>query len=598
MRSAVSAMPPLRSLIPSLGAVCALFALLGMPASAANEDVARVDILTKGGAPKLALRLVEQMQGLQIGTPDWYDWERRRLKIYKTQEMWDAVSLRIGNLPPEVPAEFRRWAFTFAAEARLSANDPESARRYLRQLIWNEDVDAAQQAQWRRLVIRSYLTENNLTDAQAALLRYQQEFRARSDVWQVLHAEILLRAGSNKRAFEVLAGAQSFEARLMRLLAGLRAEIYSAKRVWQQASKLAGALGSHPATQRHAWTLVAQAAAHGGDLATRVDALERALAVAPDGRPEKLFPLTPDELWQSYDRLAESLGNRARLVVGQDRAWLHAAEGYKKNKPHYMRALYVSLMRHGQDGPVRDYVHQQFAESLLAQGYAETLQTLYLQADRYRNLEDVPGVVRYRLADKALAAFDIQLAARLMRGLDQPPEQEDPDLWNLRRARVLVYAGQYAAAVQLLRDILDNKPKLDVALAERLLQVIFDLQAVERDSDALALLASVYQRVDNERMRREILYWQAESRNALGQYFEAAEFYFRSATFGGLNGEDPWGHTARFHAAAALARGGSTEDARGVYVQLLKSTADPKRRATIERSIQQLWLQRDHATTP
>lgn len=584
--------------MPSLGGVCALLALLATSVLADADDAARVNVLVKGGAPQLALQRVERVQAAQADTPGWYEWERRRLEIYKTQGNWDAISLRVSKLPSELPADFRRWALMLAAEARLTANDTESARRYLRQLIWNEEAAPAQQAQWRRLVIRSYLTENNLADAQTALLRYQQEFRARSDVWQVLHAEILLRAGNNKSAFEVLAGVQSFEARLMRLLAGLRANIYGAKQVSQRARKLAGTLRNHPAAQRRAWTLVAQAAARGEDLATRVDALERALAVAPDGKLESLFALTPDDLWQSYERLAELLGNRARLMVGRDRTWLHATEAYKKNKPHYARALYVSLMRHGQDEQVRNYVHQQFAESLLAQGYAETLQALYLKAGRYRNLADVPGVVRYRLADKALAAFDIQLAARLMKELDQPPEQEDPDLWNLRRARVLVYAGEYAAAVKLLRDILDNRQELDTLLAERLLQVIFDVQAVERDTDALTLLASVYQRVDNERMRREILYWQAESRNALGQHLEAAELYFRSATFGGLNGADPWGHTARFHAAEALARGGLIEDARDVYLQLLKFTADPARRATIERSIQQLWLQRDHATAP
>lgn len=578
--------------------MCALLALLATSVSADTDDATRVDVLVKSGAPHLALQLIERTQALHAGTPGWHEWERRRLEIYKMQGNWGAILLRVSQFSPELPVDFRRWAFTLAAEARLSAKDPESARRYLRQLIWNERAAPAQLAQWRRLVIRSYLAENNLADAQTALLRYQQEFRADSDVWQVLHAEILLRAGSNKSAFEVLAGVQSFEARLMRLLAGLRADIYDAQRVSKQARILAKRLRKHPTAQRHAWTLVAQAAARNDDLATRVDAFERALAVVSDGGSNRLFALTPDELWQAYEDLAELLGNRARLMVGEDRAWLHASEAYRKDKPHYARALYVSLMRHGQDDQVRHYVHQQFAESLLAQGYVETLQALYLKAGRYRNLADVPGVVRYRLAEKALAAFDIQLAAQLMRELDRPPEQEDPDLWNLRRARVLVYAGDYAAAVKLLTDIMDTRQELETPLAERLLQVVFDVQVVERDADALTLLASVYQRVDNERMRREILYWQADSRSALGQHLEAAELYFRSASFGGLNGEDPWGHTARFHAAEALARGGMIEDARNVYGQLLKSTADPKRRATIERSIQQLWLQRNRATTP
>jgi hypothetical protein len=592
-------MPSRLTSIFALTLTCVLTAAPGAAARADVDGAERIDILVKGGARNLALGIIESAQARQAGMDGWYALERRRLEIYRSQGNWDAVTQRVSKLPDDAPDDFRRWVLAFAAEIRLSANDTQSARGYLRQLIWQEHVDAALQARWRRLVIRSYLMDDNLADAQTALLRYQQDFRAKDDSWQALHAEILLRAGNDKPVFDILAGVQSFEGRLMKLLAGLRTGAFEPKNVLRQIAKLDPALRKHPELRRRAWTLAAQAAERAKDPGTRVEALERALDADANGASDQLFPLLPDELWQAYERLAEVLGNNARLVVGKDRDWFHKTEEYKKKKrPHYARALYVFLMRHGQDDVTRRYAHQQFGESLLVAGYADVLQALYLGTARYRNVEQIPDVIRYRLVDKTLAEFKVHLAARLMKDLDKPPEQEDPVLWNLRRARVLVYAGDHEVASSLLRAIINGQPKLDTVLADRLLQVVFELQAVERHSDALGLLVQIYDRVDNARMKREILYWQAESHGALGQYFHAAERYLDSATYNGSKGEDPWGHTARFHAAESLARAGLTDDAHDVFVRLLSSTSDPKRRTVLERHIQQLWLQRKPDTSP
>ena len=97
-------------------------------------------------------------------------------------------------------------------------------------------------------------------------------------------------------------------------------------------------------------------------------------------------------------------------------------------------------------------------------------------------------------------------------------------------------------------------------------------------------------RSEDPRQQREILYWMADSRNALGEYQSAAELYLRSAHFRGGNGKDPWGHSARYQAAEALSKAGLVADARGVYRQLLDETADQRRRAVLERQLQQLWL--------
>jgi hypothetical protein len=582
-----------RRLLPGVCAAC----LGAAPFLAVSADAARIGALVKGGAPKLALKLLDKEQTSGLPGAQWIALERQRLAIYDALHDWDAIAHRVQALPPDLPADFRQHALEQAAQARLAANDAEGARRFLRRLIWQEPADASKLAHWRRLVIRSYLLEDNLADAQRALLRYKQDYQAKGDVWQVLHAEILLRAGSHKAAFEMLAGVQSFEARLLRLLASLRAGQYRPRDALAEAEKLAGQLHAQPVWQRRAWVLAAHAAAAAKDFGAHVRALEKALALAPSPGEPPMFRVRPDDLWPAYDRLAEATGNAARLLVGHDSAWIKKAEAYACSDRPRARALYAFLGRRAADAAARTLAHQRLADGLLEAGLGHTLQGLYTESRRYPDISAIPETVRYRLADKALADFNIQLAARLVKDLTDPPEGEDAELWGLRRARMLVYAGDYKPALALLSDVLNKHRRLESELSDRYLQVLFDLQAVDRHPEAAALLEGVYARTDNERLRREILFWQADSKSALGQYQEAAELYLRSATHNGATGEDPWGHTARFHAAETLAKAGLVEDARSVYQKLLKSTPDPRRRAQIERNIQQLWLSR-RPTTP
>ena len=572
---------------------------------AAAADLEQVEALVKGGAPHLALRLVERDQPPETQQEQWMRWERQRFEIYQALRNRDAIAQRAARLPPGLPPAFRHWAQTQAVKAHLDAGDATGARKLLRRLIWygnvaggDKQVSAAQLARWRRLVIRSYLMEDNLADAQTALLRYKQDYRAKSDAWQVLHAEVLLRAGRTKAAFDVLAGVQSYEAHLMRRLAGLRLKWYQPRDVLKQAVKFGGALRTQPVLRRQAWVLAAEAAAQAGDQAMRVGALEKALTEADTPGQGRLFQVGADDLWRAYDELAEAVGNAARLVIGNDSDWLAKAASYPSTQGEYVRALYAFLSRQGQNEKTRVYAHQRLTELLFEAGRGRVVQVLYTESGRYQSIDAVPAPVRYRLADKAFAVFDIHLAARLIKDLAASPYGVDADTWALRRARILIYADDYKPALILLSGLLDDKPRLEAEFAQRYLQALFDLQTVGRHAEALALLESVYERADNARMQREILYWQADSQLALGRHQEAAELYLRSATFNGSKGEDPWGHSARFHAAEALGKAGLTADARRVYLKLLKSTTDPGRRTLIEHNIQQLWLSGRDTTRP
>ncbi len=596
----MSPLPLSRKLFPSfvtLSLSC-LTLLSAAPAAAQTDvDLDGIDALARGGAPTLALRMLEHGQPAPTETDEWIVWEKRRIAIYRSLRDFDAIVRRAEQLPGSVPEDFRRWMLMEAAKALLSAHDGARARRFLRRLIWHGQAADPEIARWRRLIIRSYLGDNNLGDAQTALLRYQHDYRATSDIWQQLQAEILLRQHRYRIAFETLAGNQTYEGRLMRLAAGLRSGILAPADAGSAASKLAGQLGAYPELRRKAWAVAAEAADRADDKAARARLLEEALTV-PDSKDDAIFPVHADDLWLAYDQLAEALGNRSRLLVGEDEQWLEKARTYKKGKAYYGRALYAFLGNHGWSEATRTIAHDRLAGELLAEGRGHVLQALYTHSARFPDVDNIPAVVRARLADRALGMFEVKLAARLIKGLEQPPGEQDIDAWNLKRARILIYAGDYRPAAVILSGMLDGREKMVPDLAEAYMQVVFDLQTVGQHGQAIVLLESLYKEIDDDRMRREILYWEADSKAALGRQEEAAELYLRSATYNGSNGSDPWGQTARFHGAEALGKAGLIDDARNVYLKLLKTTADPKRRAVIERNLQQLWLAERSATTP
>lgn len=575
-----------------------LIALAAFVPPVCADELERIVAVAKGGATDLALTLLAKHQPPATQSQEWMRWETERLTILAQTQQWKEIAARVEQLPYYLPSPFVRWALAQAAEAQLAAEDGAAARRYLRRLVWTTAPEPEQLAQWRRLVIRSYLLDNNVADAHAALLRYKQDYRANNEAWKLLHAKVLLRARRNKAAFDVLQDTQSLEGKTLRALAGMRSGIRKAAAAKAQGLKLIEATQGKPELQQEAWALVAEAAARANDDVYRVIGLEQAITLLGDGRPsERIYKVSADELWQAYEWLAESLGNRLHLLVGNDQAWLEQAQYFESEEKAYSRSLYAFLTRRGALAATREEGHKRLTASLLANGGAPVVQWLYTRSKRFGSLDAIPASVRYQLADMALKRRDVHFAARLLQGLERAPEGEDPDQWALRRARILIYAGDFKRGAVFLSQILDNKRALDPPFADRYLQVLFDLQAVNRHAEAYVLLDSVYALVEEPRQQREILYWMADSQNALGEYQSAAELYLRSAHHRGAAGKDPWGHSARYQAAEALGKAGLIADARGVYGQLLAETADQRRRAVIERQLQQLWLREQQNTS-
>jgi tetratricopeptide (TPR) repeat protein len=585
------------------------FALAMLPglanaATATDDTLERASALAKGGAPHLALQVLQAGEPPVKDTRRWIAFEQRRLMILRLLKDWDAIAKRADNLPADLPGDFHRAMLFEAAEAQLAAGRMEEARRYLRRLVWQHSPGVAELARAQRLVIRSYLMEDNLGDAQVALTRYREE-HGRSAVWLTLHAEILLRQGNARAAFDALAGLQSYEARLLRGLAALRAKLYQPRDTLTSAEKLASELKAQSELRRRALILGAEAAGRLKDNTTRVRLLEEALAADAMARTEShpvdahLFRADADDLWSSYVLTAEQQGNRERLVVGNDEAWYKLARRHCRKNAPLARAVHAFQTTHASTPEEREASHRRLVASLFASGQGDVAQMLYTRTSRYPKISQLPLPVRYRLADKALADYDIRLAADLIRDLKlPPPDDDDPEGWAMRRARILIYAGDSREAAVLLSGLIDKQSGVDNNFADRYLQVLFDLQTVGNHREALALLESLYGLVDSAPLQREILFWQADSQSALKNHRAAAELYLRSATHNGHSGGDPWGHTARFRAAEELGKAGLARDARDVYSRLLAVTAEPARRTVIERQIQQLWLAGRQTTRP
>jgi len=581
-----------------LGAMLSLPSLAAQTNAETREKLATVESFIAGGARGLALQSIEAQQNSDIPIKNWIRWERLRIRLYRDRADWSAISKRSQQFPPDTPVKFQQWLLTEAAQAELSARRGAVARKHLRHLLWNTRANKKQMAHWRRLIIRSYLIDNRVDDARTALLRYKSDYRATSDAWQILHARVMMRARDYQQAFRLLGDIQTLDARLLRLHAALKSGIYKPPVVMARAQRLAGRSRLELVQQRRIWLLAAQAARSADDKHKATAFLELALAVDLGDTPDDpFFPLKADDLWQSYAALAEVVGNRERLLVGNDAPWLEKAEKLEVSDAVSSRAIYGLLASRAGIAIVRDIAHQRLTDALFKDGKQTVARAIYARSTNFSKPADIPDSVRYKLANEALKAHDIRQAARWMKGLHQPPAGEDIAQWMLRRARTLIYAGDTKPAIGLLRKMLGERKTLDDATAKRTIQVLFDLQAVREHAEAIELMKLVYDRADKDSRKRELLYWMAESRVALKQYEKAAELYLRSATMGQPKAADLWGQSARYQAAEAMAKAGLAQDARSIYRSLLRITEDAKRRALIERKLQQLWLLENRTTT-
>lgn len=573
--------------------------LLALPAWAIDDsDFTEVRALANSGAALLAQHSIDTLQpGASTDPEVWMAWERERIRIYQQSADWLSLVKRLETLPPELPADFNRWAITQRADGFIKLGKGKSAQLLLQELIWTLSLSHPESPQWltrwRRMVMDSYMVDGSVEDANLAAVRFYQDYGDQDVQARITRAHILLSANRADEAVDLLAGdLKDPHAAALYLLAQLRSDSRPPRKILQAALRQMRGDWVDPALRLQLWAVAAEAAMRSGDRASTANALEHVIAANRDmPLPEGLFDLTPDALWNAYIDFATHVGNKAQFLIGQDKQWFDAAAKATKKQPVRSRSLYALLMLQGETEASRNLAAQKFVARLSKRKQGgNLLRALFLDTRQYADYEMIPLAARHVLVDVALADSDINLASALMATIQVPPDGTDKYFWELRRARILIMGGNTEAGAESLNTILAANPKLSQEQLDRLLQVVFDLQTVKAHDAAYDLFLKVMQRTKDPKLQRELYYWMAESRKASEAYAEAARLYLKSAMLLDPKAGDPWGQTARYQAADALAHAGMVRDARVLFQQLLRTTTDPGRRAVLNRQLQKLWL--------
>jgi|GEM_PF-221952 len=598
--------------------------------------------MAAAGAPHLALEIMDKDQP-DYGTDPvgWMSWERERLFIYQSDLDWKQVIARAGKIPKGAGPEFSAWEEMQAADAWLHLGDGAKARTLLQPILWSSDPPPAgtELSELRRLLIRSYLADKRLDDAETAVIRYRQDYPKDAGDWPILEARLYLKLGQPDAALDVLQDVSGPEADLLALLASLRTGDITPADALAQAKQL-GSNAKAPIVARvHAWVVAAEAAADLKDPVARIEAMQNGLGLETGLLDaDDAFTLTPDMLWEAYLAYGQDLGNQAQLVVGDDQAWFVAASNRYDSDPVGAAALFSVVAYEAADPKQAEVAHWQFAALMQKQPQGDVLlRLLYLDSSRFNGVEGIPAGVRYLLVDDVLEIPDIPLASKLMQGLDAPPPNTAPADWQLKRAHVFILGGAPDAGVAALKELLANypappattapvraaitkegaadvqgrtsaaggtepgaaattaKPAQSAAApkpvdADEVLQVLFDLQTLHRDKDAILFFETLLKGPLVPEQRRQMLFWTADSYKALGDYSKAAELYMRSAMLLDPFSMDQWAQSARYQGAQMLAKAGNIDDARNVYKGLLNATRDPGQQAVLEHDLQQLML--------
>ena len=584
-----------------LAGLCYLLLLTGVSplqaSSTDNEAVALTEIaqLSRGGASELALTLLDSGQSAPALEPgEWMRWERLRLRILEEQQQWGRAAERLAYLPGGLPQDFTDWAMQRRAIALMHLGDYSASRQLLRGLLWREDPapSKGQIAEYRHWLAQGYLLEGRTADALVAMQRYQQDYGSSGREAQILRARVLLSSDRAADVGTVLAPhTEHAEAALLQQLAALRSG-EEAGQVLARLDSLQARLGEREDWQVLHAAIQAEAADMAVKPAQRILALQRYLSFPPERlRQETLFAYDGDTLWQAWSAYGLQLGNKEQLLIGDDEAWLAAADATTPRYPVRKRALYAVLAQRGSHVAAREQAHQRLAGLLLEQdGEHLLLPQLYLHAPQTLPENTLPESIAHLLVDQAIRSGDLQQAASLMQQLAEPPGGTARFAWQMRRAKVFILAADFSAFDALLEGILPEVAQLGGEQRDQLIQLLFDLQNVGEHQRAYALLEEIYRRVPLQSLRRELLFWMADSRAAQGEHTAAARLYLQSATQGDVNSMDPWAQTARYQAANSLGKAGLLQDARFIYRQLLRVTDSPERRAVLMRELEQVQM--------
>ncbi len=555
-----------------------------------SDSIAKAQLLFEAGAPSLAQAILEKNRpDPAVESDKWILWARTFHQLYLSGQRWEAAATLFSELPTEIPQSAKRELKTLAIRAWLQAGEGAKARQVIRSLLFGGDVTPAEISIWRRLNVNALIVDHLIEDARLAMIRYQLELRPDDPEWHQRHARLLLVAEEPALAAVEVASDQTFYGRLLRIIARLRNSNYTPNQAIDGLLKLEKELKAYPSLRYETWAAITEAAERGGNNPLRVEALEKALNLNQHSRPDQMVTVELEALLGAYGELASEMGNRSGLLQGEDEAWWALSETLAPDFPLAARGIYAQLASTSSNEEMKQKSSAALSASLITSGLEPLLYQLFSPDSQLGDLDALPPEIRSDLSARALKRGEIDLASRLVNTIESPPEAVSSEAWALHKARLALYAGDVPIAVDLIAHLINGNESIERPLGDRLLQLVFDLQSVDRHPVAIQLIEQMKHRLVDPDHQREILFWKGDSLSALKHFTEAAEQYLLSAIANG-QGFDQWGQSARYRAAEALVKAGHKEDARSIYLSLLTRTQDPAKQHQLKQRLQRLWL--------
>ncbi|MCW8933428.1 MAG: hypothetical protein OQK98_01770 [Gammaproteobacteria bacterium] len=566
-----------------------------------------IDELVNLHVPGLALSYIkkEQPQFDKEAPLEWLYWEQKHISLLKYMRQWSAIDKRINsqleNLKNfKIATADRNWFLTIQLQALIELKQYSEALARTRLLLWNASslVRANTYAAWRRIIIQIYLNQTQINDAQIAMRRYQQDYGELQNEdgvgWLQLQAELLIQLKQYGEAILLLKKIKTPQAQALVLLAKINSGMISPLNALDSAQLVLATIEEDDKRKNLFQYVALVAAMAAGDVEQSILLLEILLSEKAQKLSDSLIQIggisiDADTLWGLYLQKGYLAANRKGLLKGDDASWYALASNLFQTDPLTAKSLFAVLSLKANQIQHRELAMKQLVKLMdINQQPLELVNLLFTDSKYISKISDVVPEVRYRLIDFNLSKSNVKAAARLMADLKQPPEDQPQFDWNLRRARVLILSGSFTEGAAVLENMLNNE-EIESLQADKYLQVVFDLQAVEQYQLSLNLFNQLQKLVSDVRLNRELMFWKAESYHGLKE-FEKAAFLFLKSARSPENIYDPWYHTATFRAAESLVEAKLYEDARQRYLHLLKITDNSARKAVIRQRLQALQL--------
>ncbi len=556
-----------------------------------TEHLAISRSLVKTGALNLALDYLQRNPPSVASITIWEAWAEQKWSILILLEDWYELKKDAHGLPASFGSA-AHFAVPYEARAMIALGELTAARQLLQPVLLQNDVPKRIQQSVREQLIALYRAQGDYVNAKIEAIRFHDEYKPQDANWFIQRAVIEYLANDAAGASQLLGPIASIEAKLLqayfRQAAG---EIDSAAAQLLIHRQLARKRITD-AEKKLAYALKASLTGSEGETGQidKIRSLEQYLVIRePDLHPDVVSHSTPD-LKAAYLAMSDLLINTALINPGRPTLkYTLAQQAEKAALPIKARALYADVMLDPHASMLAIPAKNAFVNGFIeAQQYA-LLSQLLGHRKVFGNFESVDSAASAKILNHALEQGDANLVQAIAPFLGIAPENINSRDWILQKARVDIFAGRFTQARRKIEDWIKQGETLSGEDVDRVLQPVFDLQAVHQDDISLVLFDQISDKTNSKRHKREILFWKAQSYDARDDRITAAQLYLRSAMVE-ADGFDQWGQSARYHAAYTLMEAGAYFDARRLFEALLSVATDTARRATIKQALQRLWL--------